>query len=154
MQLLPNTHTSPETAYLVNDYPFGFRLRCKIRYWIEYKPNKGFRFCSQTTDPRRANEVWNKPKHGTYCLLGMALYLDDNNHVQHAALTEYADLAEATKFMDTYGSAVPHMGVAALYHYLKLKTIYERIRREEPELHYQLAAIKASKELHNEPKKT
>lgn len=30
-------HTSPETAYVVDDYPYGFRLRCKIRYWIETK---------------------------------------------------------------------------------------------------------------------
>jgi hypothetical protein len=30
-------HTSPETAYLVEDYPYGFRLRCQIRYWLEYR---------------------------------------------------------------------------------------------------------------------
>ena len=24
-------HTSPETAYVVSDYPYGFRLRCQIR---------------------------------------------------------------------------------------------------------------------------
>lgn len=60
MTLLPNTHTSPETAYLVNDYPYG-GLRCKIRYWLEYSKNKGVRLGSQTTNPRiKDAEVWNK----------------------------------------------------------------------------------------------
>jgi len=36
-------HTTMETAYLVDDYPYGFRLRCKIRYWLEYKRGQGFR---------------------------------------------------------------------------------------------------------------
>jgi hypothetical protein len=29
--ILPD-HTTPETAYVVDDYPYGFTLRCKIRY--------------------------------------------------------------------------------------------------------------------------
>lgn len=28
-------HTSHETAYVVDDYPYGRTVRCKIRYWIE-----------------------------------------------------------------------------------------------------------------------
>jgi len=38
---------------LVEDYPYGFRLRCKIRFWLEYAPKRGFRFVSQTTNPKR-----------------------------------------------------------------------------------------------------
>ncbi len=59
-------HTSEETAYLVNDYPYGFRLRCQIRYWMEYDKKRGFRFCSQTTNPKREGTHWNKPKKSTY----------------------------------------------------------------------------------------
>ena len=56
-------HDSMATAYLVDDYPYGFRLRCKIRYWVEYVPKKGYRMVSQTTNPKIADrEVWNKPK--------------------------------------------------------------------------------------------
>ena len=44
--------TSAETALLVNDYPYGFHLRCKIRYWLEYRRGHGYRLCSQTTDAR------------------------------------------------------------------------------------------------------
>jgi len=28
-------HTDPESAYVVDDYPYGRVLRCKIRYWVE-----------------------------------------------------------------------------------------------------------------------
>ncbi len=30
-----NGHISPETAYVVEDYPYGYTLRCTIRYWLE-----------------------------------------------------------------------------------------------------------------------
>lgn len=74
-------HVSSETAYLVEDYPYGFNLRCKMRCWIEYKPKKGFRFWTQTTNPKK-NNIWNKPKASTYVELSAAMYLDDQNHVQ------------------------------------------------------------------------
>lgn len=86
-QMFPLTllrgHTSPETAYVVEDYPYG-SLRCKIRYWIEFGTKgagKGqFRFGSQTTNPKRGHS-WNNPKYGTYNTL-LFMYLDTrNNHV-------------------------------------------------------------------------
>jgi hypothetical protein len=80
MQILSG-HVSPESAYVVDDYPYGFRLRCKIRYWLEYAPRKGFRFVSQTTNPKAAGEVWNKPKASTYASIAGAMFLDDSNHV-------------------------------------------------------------------------
>jgi hypothetical protein len=77
-------HTSQETAYEVADYPYGFRLRCKIRYWLEQRPKHGFRLVSQTTNPKRGDS-WNKPKAGTYSTLAV-MYLDEQGHVQVAAL--------------------------------------------------------------------
>ena len=45
-------HISPETAYVVERLPLRFfRLRCKIRYWIEYKPKKGFSLCVADDQP-------------------------------------------------------------------------------------------------------
>jgi hypothetical protein len=44
-------------------------LRCKIRYWLEFHPKRGFRFVSQTTNPKRGN-VWNKPKASTFMRFG------------------------------------------------------------------------------------
>jgi hypothetical protein len=86
-------HTTQETAYLVNDYPYGFRLRCKIRYWLEYKQGHGFRLVSQTTNPKREGEHWNKPKSSTYCILGVML-LDDEEHVTWKGWGVYSDAEE------------------------------------------------------------
>ena len=120
-------HTSPETAYVVEDYPYGFRLRCSIRYWLEYAPKKGFRFVSQTTNPKRGN-VWNKPKASTYAKLGGAMYLDDNDHVTWSGLTEYSDAKEAKAFLDTYGAAVPEAGKDMLERFVAAKLAYEANR--------------------------
>src|SRR3990170_1289756 len=68
-------HTSEATAYLVADYPYGFRERTQIRYWLEGKPKKGWRFMSQTLNPKTSR--WNKPKASTYTEWGAAMYLDD-----------------------------------------------------------------------------
>lgn len=78
-------HNDPDSAYLVDDYPYGRSLRCQIRYWIDTRPsgkNKGDqRFARQTTNPKRPGTVWNKPHYSTYS--GFAfLYLDGNGHVQ------------------------------------------------------------------------
>lgn len=80
-------HTSPDTAYVVDDYPFGFRLRCKIRYWVEYKKGFGRRVVSQTSDPRSPVLSWNKPKPGNYYMYA-ALVLDKSNgHIETAVLS-------------------------------------------------------------------
>lgn len=59
-QPIPQIHTSPETAYIIEDYPFGFRLRCKMRVWIESDKKKGMRVVRQTTDPRKAFDLLKK----------------------------------------------------------------------------------------------
>src|SRR5436190_937437 len=94
-------HVSPETAYVVADYPYGFRLRCMIRYWLEFHPKHGFRLWSQTSNPKRGN-VWNKPKASTYARFGGCMFLDDAGHAQWSGLTEYSTGAEAQAWADTY----------------------------------------------------
>ena len=133
MKLLAG-HVSPETAYVVNDYPYGFRLRCKIRYWVEYKAKQGFRFVSQTTNPKRPGEVWNKPKAGTYSKFGGAMYLNEDGHVKFAGLTEYSDGAEAKAFADTYGEAIPEAGKVLLNKWVAAKVAYDANRTQDAPL--------------------
>lgn len=102
MQVLSG-HYSAETAYLVNDYPYGFRLRCKIRYWLEVN-SKGTRFWSQTTNPKRPIEVWNAPKASTYSLVG-AMFLDDEGHTKWTGLSAY-DVSKCREFLDTYSNGL------------------------------------------------
>ena len=91
-------HVSPETAYVVDDYPYGFRLRCKIRYWVETKLGFGQRFVSQTTNPKKPGEVWNKPKAGTYSPLVVMYQAVDSGHVKHVAMSWYDDAEKAAAY--------------------------------------------------------
>lgn len=96
-------HTSPETSYLVGDYPYGRKVRCRIRYWIETSKTKGFRFCSQTEHPRTG--VWNNPKKGTYFKVAACMYIDDIGHVQCARLSEYSSAEECKLFAEAFPQA-------------------------------------------------
>ncbi len=98
-----NGHTSESTAFLVEDYPYGFKARTSIRYWLDSAPKKGTRFVSQTMDPK--TKRWNKPKASTYALLGGVMYLDHKNHVQWASLNEYSSAAEVLNFVQAWPSA-------------------------------------------------
>lgn len=99
-------HVSPETAYQVDDYPYGFRLRCKVRYWLDYNKRHGVRLVSQTSDPKHGHR-WNKPKYSTYSRFGGCMYLDEQDHVQWSGLSEYSTGAEATAWLATYGAGNP-----------------------------------------------
>ena len=129
MQILKG-HISPDTAYVVDDYPYGYTLRCKIRYWLEHKPGKGFRLVSQTTNPKRGH-VWNKPKASTYMKFGGCMFLDDNGHVQWNGLSEYSSGAEAKAFLDTYGEGVPEAGQEILRKWTAAKLAYDGKRGED-----------------------
>jgi hypothetical protein len=119
-------HTSAETAYLVEDYPYGFRLRCKIRYWLEYKARLGYRLVSQTTNPKRSFESWNKPKASTYCQVGV-MGLDEQNHVQWHGLSGYADDSEIAAYREAYAAFLDDTGQKALATLELLKRASHRI---------------------------
>ena len=130
-------HTSPETAYMVEDYPYGFRLRCKIRYWLESSPNKGVRFVSQTTNPKKRifnaasglyTETWNKPKASTYCRFGGAMFLNEENHVTWSGVTEYSGLQDLMNWKNSFYAGLPESFKTVFDHWLTLKTRHNEAR--------------------------
>jgi hypothetical protein len=80
---------SPETAVVVSEYPYGRRLRCVMRYWLETKKSHGTRLVSQTNNPKRPGLVWNKPHAGTYTQGAVVLHTDHNAHVKELAFTDF-----------------------------------------------------------------
>jgi hypothetical protein len=92
-------HADFETALEVDDYPYGFRLRTKIRYWVE-RAGKGskegqYRFVSCTWNPK--SNHWNKPKMGTY-FDWMWLYRDARDgHIHAWGLSAYDLVKEVAK---------------------------------------------------------
>jgi hypothetical protein len=94
-------HTSQETAYVVQDYPWGFRLRTTIRYWIETREGKvgGQRFVSQTINPKTG--AWCAPKYTTYSPI-MIMYLDENEHIKYSAISVYSSEEILKEFKETH----------------------------------------------------
>ena len=78
-------HVNQESAFVVDDYPYGFRLRTSIRYWIETKKGHGQRFCSQTLNPKTGK--WNKPRAGTYHVIAVMIRNPANGHVSYETLS-------------------------------------------------------------------
>lgn len=97
-------HYSADTAYVVEDYPYGFRLRCRIRYWLE-RTKHGVRMVSQTTNPKAVIERWNKPKPSTYHDVAV-MYLDDEQHVQQAVLSHYDGEERIAAYVAEYRDAL------------------------------------------------
>lgn len=103
-------HTSEETAYLVESYPYG-SLRCKIKFWLEFTPKKGFRFVSRTQNPK--NGVWNAPKKSTYAPVG-AMYLDENGHVQWDSISGWSNPDTLHNFVKNFPGAAAEQVRAAV----------------------------------------
>jgi hypothetical protein len=95
-------HTSLETAYMIEDYPYG-SLRCKRRVWLESDPRKGVRFVAQTQNPK--NGRWNNPHKSTYVDVAACLYLDEKGYVDWTGIHAYTNPQEALAFVQTFGGA-------------------------------------------------
>lgn len=121
-------HVSPETAYLVDDYPYGFRLRCQIRYWLEHDPKKGTRLCSQTSNPKVAGLKWNKPKKSTYSPVGV-MYLDDKGHCHWHAVDYYIDTPSLRDWLRIFAAGLDDVAFSAAAKMLSQKKTYERLEK-------------------------
>lgn len=93
-------HTSQETALEVKDYPYGFRLRTSIFYWLETVPKKGDRFCSCTLNPK--NGRMNAPKKSTFSNIG-CMYADEKGHIHWDAVGIYTKTEALQQFIDAIG---------------------------------------------------
>ncbi len=118
-------HKSPETAYVISDYPYGFRLRCKIRYWIETKKH-GQRLMTQTTNPKiEGREVWNKPKASTYSPI-LIMYLDEKGHVKTDGIGPYSS-DKLEDFVERWGG--DNSEVFTPYHKASISLMRAAIQR-------------------------
>lgn len=98
-------HVSEETAYLIEDHPYGRQLRCQKRMWVESKPRLGARVGSRTSNPKRANDWNNKPKFSTYAPVTV-LYRNSEDHVHQASIGYYENEARLSVFVSQFGAAL------------------------------------------------
>lgn len=122
-------HTSEETAFLVEDYPYGGK-RCRIRFWLESNSNKGFRFCSQTEHPTK--KVWNNPKKSTYVDLAGCMYLDENNHCTWDGISSYSSAKDIKQFISNFcidkSGSVDPLIITNIHSWCKKKVHYNNLR--------------------------
>ncbi len=116
-------HDSPANSYVVDDYPYGFKLRTQIRYWLEKKAGKGFRFMSMTRNPKTGG--WNNPKGSTYMRFGGVMFLDEKKHVQWEGLSEYSDASKVLNFVQEYPKA--DFSLIKPFAKAKIKFLFEMI---------------------------
>ena len=93
-------HNNFNNAYLVEDYPYGFKLRTQLKAWLETHPKRGDRFVTVTLNPK--TNRWNKPKASTYAPIGV-MYLDEKGHVTWTAISEYSEEKEIKQFIKDIG---------------------------------------------------
>jgi len=87
------------SGFKVDNYPWGFKLKTQVRYWIETHPKKGDRFCKRTLNPKTME--WCKVKKSTYAAV-MVMTLekkDGKSFVSYDSLNRgYSDAVAVAKF--------------------------------------------------------
>lgn len=101
-------HEDENTAYLVEDYPWGFKLRTQQRHWVETKKGYGQRHVTQTLNPK--NGKWCKPKKSTYAQIVVLFLEDETGYLRsyHYSIA-YTGQEELDKFL----SLVPYEKLTA-----------------------------------------
>lgn len=121
LKILENQPTE-ENPYIVENYPYGFRLRTKIKYWVETTKN-GQRFVSQTLNPKTA--VWNKPKKSTYSQI-LLIGLDEKNHVTYTGISLYS-LEETLEFEKKYKKYFNEYQKQEMTNMIKMLEVYDKV---------------------------
>ena len=104
-ELIKTSHTSPETAYKIENYPYGFRLKTTKRIWIETN-KKGDRINSQTMNPK--TNQWNKPKRSTYTAILILMIEKETGHITNTGIdTSYTSEEEQQAFSNWIGTDYP-----------------------------------------------
>lgn len=86
-----------EKTLIIENYPYGFRLKTKIVYWIETKKNQQ-RLGSKTLNPK--TNLWNKPKYSTYADVMILGKDKSNDHIVNMGYgVTYSDKQEYDEFI-------------------------------------------------------
>lgn len=97
-EILTGKH-SFETAYIIEDYPYGFTQRTKKAVWIE-STAKGDRIVECTLNPKG---FWNKPKAATYSAVVVPYITKDTGYISFLSLNEYSEISETNNILEIIG---------------------------------------------------
>lgn len=142
--VLKPVHTSFESAYEIQSYPYG-RLRTKMRVWINTTKN-GQRVVSCTLNPK--TDQWNKPHMSTYDVMRVLLIDNTNGHLVNDGIGEYHLLDKSQEFLDQYSEALTEEQKDKLTLYSVSNTIQEvegiRLTENRPAFYARLKEVLTS----------
>ena len=85
-----------DSAYIVPNWPWGFKLKTEARFWIE-TTKVGDRFVQQTKNPKTGK--WCKPKKSTYDAV-LVLAIKDGNRPSRVGFAKGANGESIAKMID------------------------------------------------------
>jgi len=106
-----------DNPIIIDDYPYGFRLRTKIKYYME-ENNKGTRLISQTLNPK-TNE-WNKPKASNYDEVSIIVKEKETGHISHLGLSFYDNVSENIPLLKECFDILTERQLEKLKHWIKI----------------------------------
>jgi len=121
LRILEKQPTEQE-PFLVDNYPYGYTLKTKIRYWVETTRN-GQRFVSQTLNPK--TNIWNNPKKSTYSQI-ILIGLNEQEHITYTNLSLYS-LKEALEFRDRYLNYLSDYQKTELKNIIKMSEVFDKV---------------------------
>ena len=109
-----------DTAIEVDNYPWGFRLKTKVKYWIESN-NRGDRFIKQTLNPK--TDEWCNPKKSTYSEVMIMTTEEKENKtfVHYDSVSSFSKIEEISLFENTHKE---HLTDRQLKQICKLKSFH------------------------------
>ena len=121
MKMLKEQPTE-ENPHIVNDYPYGYSLRCIMRYWIE-TTKRGQRSCRQSQNPKTGK--WNKPKKSTYSNIMLA-GLDEKGHYKVISNSMYS-LKESKEFSKKYSEYFSDWQKKEMLNIIGMEEVYDKV---------------------------
>ena len=132
-----------DNAVTVENYPWGYKLKTKRKYWIE-TTKRGDRLCYQTLNPK--TDKWCAVKKSTYAGIKV-LYENEEGHIKTHSLdpmwaseewlAEFLNLVDLTKLTDEQRSKICE--TKTIHHCQKLVKVEYKINpqrtQEEQEKH-------------------
>lgn len=133
IEFLRLNKSTVENPVIIENYPYGFSQRTKIKYYIE-ETKRGNRFVSQTLNPK--TELWNNPKKSTYCDV-MVLIGDENGHITYLSCSINDDKSKAEAFLIAFKTYINEEQKKALCRIVGWDKVMEKVSFSvQPETDY------------------
>ena len=108
-----------ENPILVNNYPWGFKLKTQKRYWIE-ETKRGERFCTQTKNPKTGH--WCTPKKSTYSEVTI-LCENKDGHISYVSIGKWDSIESIDNFLKKHKKNLSFSQMNRINYMRKAKTI-------------------------------